>query len=217
LKITPDEAHKKLAFCRSLLYAFSDRSKWNESMNAAGKSFKSDAILKALANLGYQLGQGRTIELAIVGGAAGLLVHVLPGSVTTSDVDAICFRPPDGVEEILRAADLVADQQGIAKGWLNTEAGLFVNAMPPAWENRRVDIGTFGRLQVFAISRADLIAMKFYAHRERDLEHLAKIKITRDELAFTTTYLHTLVVRLPQEQSKINMALYILKNWTPTP
>ncbi len=77
-------------------------------------------------------------------------------------------------------------------------------------------MGAFGRLATYAIGRIDLIAMKFYAHREVDLEHLDKMKITRDELAFTESHLNELLERLPGDKSKIEMAIHILQNWNRT-
>ncbi len=80
-------------------------------MNSGGKNLNGATILLAMKELGRELGEGHSIEMVIVGGAAGLLGHILPGTITTSDVDAIHFRPPEDVEDVLRAAETVADKQ----------------------------------------------------------------------------------------------------------
>jgi nucleotide-binding universal stress UspA family protein len=176
--------------------------------------FQGEVIHQALAALGAELGAGHGIEILIVGGAAALLIGVLPPTITTGDVDAIHFRPPNDVEEVLIAAEAVADKQQLAKGWLSIDAGLYANAVPEDWESRRVDIGRFGRLQVYALGRLDLIATKFYAHREVDLEHLARMSVTLDERRFANDSLQKLYDILPDERGKIDMALHILGEWT---
>ncbi|MGN6370411.1 MAG: DUF6036 family nucleotidyltransferase [Phycisphaerae bacterium] len=177
------------------------------------KASANQAIRAALAALGSELGRGHPTELLIVGGAAGLLTGLLSGSVTTSDVDAVNFRPPKDVEEILSAAQLVAEHLGLSKGWLSIDAGLYFNAIPDDWEPRRVAIGSFGRLRVYAIGRLDFIAMKFFAHRTVDLEHLSRIVIQSHELAFAAQHLKKLPHKLPNDINKIEMALHILQNW----
>ena len=182
-------------------------------MNNSFKSLGTDAIHQALAALGAVLGPGNAIELLIVGGAAGLLTHLLPGSVTTSDVDAVHFRPPNEIETVLQAAQIVADKQGISRAWLNTDAGLYFNVIPPDWESRRADISLFGRLHVYAIGRLDLICMKFFAHRGIDLEHLARMKVEPEELLFAAHHLRALVEILPDDRNKIEMAIHIVESW----
>ncbi|HEY4329567.1 MAG TPA: DUF6036 family nucleotidyltransferase [Phycisphaerae bacterium] len=178
-------------------------------------SINDQLARSALAQLGIQLGEGNVIEILVIGGAAAHLQGLLPPSMTTSDVDAIHFRPPGTVDEVLEAADEAAAIGLLPKGWLNhDDAGLYAHALPAGWENRRVDIGKFGRLHVYALSRQDLIAMKFYAHREVDMEHLHAMHVTAAERRFTETYLHDLGRDLPDVRGKIELALHILGAWS---
>jgi hypothetical protein len=182
-------------------------------MSAIKGQLGGGAIQKTLAALGDELGPGHRIEIVVVGGAAGLLTGVLPSTITTADVDAIHFRPPGDVEAVLAASESVAEKLGVARGWLSVDAGIYSNALPEGWESRQVDIGRFGRLQVYALGRLDLIGTKFYAYRGGDLEHLAQMKVSPAERRFVGAYLRGLRTRLPSERSKIEMALRILREW----
>lgn len=155
------------------------------------------------------------MEISIVGGAAGLLSHQLPPSYTTGDVDTLYFRPPTEVEEVLRAAAVVARKLSLPANWLNTDAGLFVETLPDGWEQRRVEIGCFGPLRVYVIGRFDLIAMKFIAHRPVDREHLDLLNVTRAELKFVRAYLDSLVGRV--DIGRIDMARSYVNAWEKRP
>ncbi len=181
-------------------------------MNSNTGQFHGAVIRQALAALGDELRQGHAIEILVIGGAAGLLTRVLPPVITTSDVDTVNFRPPGDVEEVLHAAEIVSEKLQLARGWLSVDAGLYASAIPNGWETRRVRIGDFGRLLVYALGRLDLIAMKFYAHREVDLEHLNRMNVTADERLFSKDYLQKLYDKLPDERSKIDLALRILED-----
>lgn len=66
---------------------------------------------------------------------------------------------------------------------------------------------------MYAASRVDLIAMKFVAHREGDLEHLSLMKVTTDELSFVREYLDMLAERCPNEMGRIEMARQYVEAW----
>jgi hypothetical protein len=174
---------------------------------------RRDVIFNSIKGLGKLLGAGDAMEVTIIGGAAGLLIGALPKVVTTTDVDIIGLRPSKATDEVLTAANDLATKEGIARGWLSVEAGLFAQAMPEGWKKRRKEIGKFGRLAVYAISRRDFIAMKFYAHRTVDLSHLERLKITAGEKLHTKKFLQGLRKKLPQERSKVEKAQAILEVW----
>ena len=102
--------------------------------------------------------------------------------------------------------------------WLNDWGGLYAWTLPDDWESRRVFIGAYGRLRVYAVSRLDLIAMKFIAHRPGDLEHLDRMAVTREDLEFARTYLDSMADRYlpgrhPTEAGKIEMARQYVEAW----
>src|ERR1041385_9230536 len=145
-------------------------------------------ILQALGEVGREL--RADVSILVVGGGAGVLTRQLPEVWTTSDVDAVEFRPPNEIEEVLRAAAVVTRKLSLPANWLNSEAGLYLHDLPEDWETRRVFIGDFGRLHVWALGRLDLIATKFYAHRPIDRLHLTTMKVTTAELQFVRSYLN---------------------------
>lgn len=172
-------------------------------------------IREALRSLGTALRVTGSVEITIVGGAAGLLSHQLPAAYTTGDVDTLHFRPPAEVEEVLRAAAEVARKLSLPANWLNTDVGLFADTLPDGWEQRRVEIGRFGSLQVYVIGRLDLIAMKFIAHRPVDREHLDLLNVTKEELQFVREYLNSLMGRV--DVGRIEMARAYVEAWDVRP
>jgi hypothetical protein len=177
-------------------------------------TINGEAALSALRRVGAELGAGPEIEILVIGGAAAHLLGLLPPAMTTSDVDAVHFRPTTAVDEVLQAAVDAAEKLRLPRGWFNhDDAGPYANALPGGWDKRRVEVGLFGRLRVFALGRRDLIAMKFYAHRQVDIEHLAFLAITASERAFTRRYLRRLSADQPAEREKVAMALHVLAHW----
>jgi Nucleotidyltransferase of unknown function (DUF6036) len=175
---------------------------------------ESKTIRRALAALGKRLardGSVETLELLVVGGAAGLLSGELAGTNTTSDVDVLLVGDWDRIQD---AAASVGIEMNLPANWLNNDAGLYAESLPADWKTRRMDVGCFGALQVWAVGRKDLIAMKFYSHRPQDREHLAQMNVTPEEREFVNRYLDDLAYRTGWANAgKIEMSRQILKNW----
>lgn len=55
--------------------------------------------------------------------------------------------------------------------------------------------------------------MKFVAHRERDLEHLAHMHVKSEELIFVRSYLDALVLHHGDEIGRIDMARQYVDAW----
>ena len=70
---------------------------------------------------------------------------------------------------------------------------------------------------MYAASRLDLIAMKFIAHRERDLEHLAHMRPALEELDFVRGYLDSLARSQSGEMGRIDMARQYVDGWEVRP
>lgn len=174
-------------------------------------------IRTALAGLGERLRLDRGVEILLVGGAAGVLTGELPPAWTTADVDVIHCRLPQDRDALLAAAAEVARELSLPPSWLSEDVGLFAWTLPEDWETRRVRVGTFGRLRVYAAGRLDLIAMKFVAHRDIDLEHLTRMKVRAKELEFVRAYLDSLAPRVPGEAGRIAMARQYVDAWEVSP
>ena len=118
--------------------------------------------LMALDGLGRRVRSERDIELLVVGGAAGMLTRLLPATWTTGDIDTMhCFLPTDRDAVFDAAADM-CHELGLPADWLNDWSGLYRWTLPDDWASRRVLVGKFDRLHVYACGRSDFIAMKVH-------------------------------------------------------
>lgn len=170
-------------------------------------------IRGALAAMGEHLRVDHSAEMLIVGGAAGVLTGALPPWWITADVDVIHFRLAQDREAALVAAEEAARVLSLPPSWLSEDVGLYAWTLPDGWEERRVWVGSFGQLHVYAVSRFDLIAMKFIAHREGDLEHLAQMNVAPAELEFVRSYLDALAVEHADQIGRIEMARQYVEQW----
>lgn len=103
----------------------------------------------------------------------------------------VCI-PAAALPVVEAAADLVAAEFQLPPRWFNSDVQLRRDALPDEWEKRKVPVGIYGRLQVFALSRPDLIAMKVLAGRPQDLEDLRAIIVRLDDVEFVRAYLNAL-------------------------
>jgi len=177
----------------------------------------SSVLLRtALARVGALLTGDNDIEILVVGGAAGLLTGVLPPSRTTMDCDVMVYLPANAWHAVEEASHRVGRELGLSTSWLNGVAQLRIDSLPERWQERRVHVGDFDSLRVYAISRLDLIAMKFLAHRAQDLEDLQSLRAIQAEIQFARVFVNGLRgSRTPRQE--IDEALEILDEWMVTP
>ncbi len=65
------------------------------------------------------------------------------------------YVPPEAMVAVEVAAQEIAVQLGLSPDWLNSNVQLRLDALPDDWMWRRVLIGHWGRLRIFAASRVD--------------------------------------------------------------
>ena len=170
----------------------------------AGGDIKSN-----LARLGEVFSFPEEVELLLIGGAAGILTEQLTPSRTTGDCDVIRYLPEHAEKAVLEASRKVASQRGLPDDWLNSKATQ-LDILPDGWHTRRVLVGCFGQLRVFALSRRDLLATKFYAGHPRDAEDIAAMNPTKRELSLVRTYLTML--QIPSRQANLDQVNSALKH-----
>jgi hypothetical protein len=130
----------------------------------------------------------RPVTLIVGGGTAMMLAYQLP--VRTTDVDAY---PRDGNLEELRGAILeVARQQGLAKDWINPWFETFAYVLPADYGARLRPIFQGARLEVVALGVEDLLVMKCFAGREKDVSHARALLRRRPDLALVERRLQEL-------------------------
>jgi len=153
----------------------------------------TSTVEKALAALGRRFSYHTDVDVLLVGGAAGMLTGVLPASRITADCDVMAYAPESAMTAVEHAAAEVAAELGLASNWFNSDVQIRRDALPEDWRTRRVMVGTWGSLRVFAASRIDLMAMKVLAGRPQDLEDVRSMRPRSEDLDFVRRYLDRLL------------------------
>lgn len=161
------------------------------------RALNQHLVLEAIRKTGgYLAGLGITdpIQIIIAGGVAGLLGQYLDQSRTTGDCDVLNDVDDQTWGQLQIAVAKVATELDLPSGWLNRESRIYQNCFALGWEDRAVEVGRFGPLDVRIISRKDLIASKVVSAttRQYDLEDLKAINPTTEELHFTSDHLDRL-------------------------
>lgn len=160
-----------------------------------------DDFLRAFDALGTRL---RTpSEIVVAGGSALVLLGIVNRS--TADADAVASRPK--LSTFARDVAEVADELDLAPTWLNDGVRAYGDLLPADFASRTALLGTFGQLTVRILGRVDLIIMKIAAGRPRDLDDLAVLAPTADELAFVARQLPRINAVSPRDA--LRMQLYL--------
>lgn len=146
-------------------------------------------VERAMRRLGEALAADVDIELLLVGGAAGMLTGLLARDRVTTDCDVMVVVPAEASIRLELAAATVGAELGLSPSWLNREVQIRIDALPDGWRERRVSVGTFGPVRVYAASRPDLIAMKILAGRDQDIEDVLAMRLRSDDVEFVLRYL----------------------------
>jgi hypothetical protein len=146
-------------------------------------------IKTALNLLNFYLNKtSNSRSFTICGGASLFLQGII--TRTTRDIDIV----GEEIDSVLsEAAILVAKDLGLKPKWLNTEPKSLARDMRSGWEGRIFLIYQDTNLQIFSISREDMIFAKFYAYcdRQKDIEDIISLRATPSEIneAFELTKL----------------------------
>lgn len=110
----------------------------------------------------------RPVRLIVGGGGAMLLAHHFP--LTTHDIDAV---PTMGMtlSELKTPIEAVAAELSLAPDWLNPFYSSFAHVLPSEYGSRLIDICQLKWLRVSALSKEDLLIMKCFAARQKDVVH----------------------------------------------
>lgn len=141
----------------------------------AEKTLTSELMLKALKELDQILVQPLTLILG--GGGAMILAHGYP--FATTDIDAL----PKEIEfhELSQYVEKVAISLNLPGDWLNPHFSSFTYVLPASFQQRLIEVFRGPSLNVQALGKEDMLIMKCFAHRQKDLSHArALIKLKAD-------------------------------------
>jgi len=107
------------------------------------------------------------LQLIMGGGGAMILAHGFPRG--TTDIDAI----PRGMSlEVLDPLiKQIALEQQLPTDWLNPWFATFSHTLPPDYGSRLISVFKGRRIEVQALGREDMLIMKCFAHRQKDVGH----------------------------------------------
>jgi hypothetical protein len=145
--------------------------------------------------------------LLVLGGSAALIL----GDTLqrpTDDGDVVASEP--GFNQLQRLIRDVAEAQHLPPGWLNESIQSFTYILPPDYSTRLVTLPPFGRLHVSLLSRRDVLLMKVYGMRPRDIEDIRALVPTTDELAFVAAEITRIA---PKEPGKAQDMRDFLDEW----
>lgn len=129
------------------------------------------------------------VTLIVGGGTAMLLAHGIP--VRTTDVDAY----PTGAtfEAMDPAIKQVARELGLPADWINPHFATFAHVLPSDYGSRLKSVFSGERLSVQALGAEDLLVMKCFAGRAKDVGHAKALLRRRPDLSIVEDRLQALL------------------------
>ena len=148
-----------------------------------------EALRGAFAELDAEI--ERPASLIVGGGTAMMLAYGVP--VRTADVDAYPRDVP--FDEIVPAIRAVARRRGLAPDWINPHYETFAHVLPADYGSRLRPVFAGAKLRVDALGVEDLLVMKCFAGREKDIGHARALLRRRPDLGIVERRLQELSER----------------------
>ncbi len=133
----------------------------------AHRALDHDLMLEAFRELDTRLPS--PTRLVIGGGAAMVLAFDHP--LATQDVDAFTARGGLTIAELDEAAKQTARDLDIEPDWLNPHFETYTHVLPADYATRLRNVFRGERLTVDSLGPEDLLVMKCFAGRDKDLPH----------------------------------------------
>jgi len=155
------------------------------------RSLDKSLMLRALAALDAEL--AAEVTLVVGGGAAMVLAYDHP--LATQDVDAFAARGGLDMSDLWAAAHRVARSLGIAPDWLNEHFVTYTTVLPADYARRLRTVYEGGWLLVRALGPEDILVMKCFAGRDKDIGHARRLVRVCEDLDLVDAHLADLVAR----------------------
>ena len=131
------------------------------------------------------------VTLVVGGGTAMMLAHGLP--VRTTDVDAYPLR--GRLDDIAPLVREVGRAVGLSQDWLNPYYETFAHVLPADYGARLKPVFAGERLRVMALGVEDLLLMKCFAGREKDVGHARALLRRSPDLGIVERRIEELLAR----------------------
>ena len=133
-------------------------------------TINKEMMLRALASLDQKLNS--PVRMIMGGGGAMVLAHGFP--IGTYDIDAVPIQT--NFADLDLAVKAVARELSISPDWLNPYFSTFVHTLPSDYASRLIRVYEGKSLAVDALGRQEMLIMKLFAGRQKDVAH-AKLLI----------------------------------------
>jgi len=130
-------------------------------------------------------------RLIIGGGAAMVLAYKHP--LATQDIDAFAAKGGLRIADLDGAAKRIAKKLDIEPDWLNSHFDTFTFVLPVDYASRLRRVFDGRHLAVDALGPEDLLIMKCFAGRDKDLPHARKLLRLASDLTIVDRQLARLV------------------------
>ena len=156
---------------------------------AGGDPLTEKKLLKAFRSLDAAL--PAPVTLIVGGGTALMLAYHVP--VRTTDVDAYPRSgSPDDLDSYIKA---VARREQLPADWINPHFATFAHVLPQDYGSRLRGIYAGERLTVEALGPEDLLVMKCFAGRAKDVGHARALLKLKPDLQLVEARLQELIDR----------------------
>lgn len=155
-------------------------------------------MLEALTRLDAAI--DASVTLIVGGGAAMVLAYDHP--LATQDIDAFAQRGGLSMSDLDGAAHRVAKELDIEPDWLNEHFVTYTTVLPDDYASRLRTVYEGERLTVRALGPEDVLVMKCFAGRDKDIGHARRLLRECDDLDLVDAHLAALVERrVPKARS----------------
>lgn len=109
----------------------------------------------------------KPLTLILGGGGCMIMAHGYP--LSTTDVDALPLQT--SFDEIDGIVKKLAIELSLPGDWLNPYFSTFTHVLPASYRDRLALVFSGEKLKVQALGKDDMLIMKCFAHRPKDLGH----------------------------------------------
>lgn len=174
----------------------------------------ADTMKEALKALDKRL--EKPLSLVIAGGAAMVLGYGFP--LATHDIDAVPFQSELSIADVDALAKEVAlsFKTKIPADWINPYYESFSYVLPKDYGSRLKLIYKGKSLSAYALGVEDLLILKVFARRDKDIPHIRFLLKQHPNLDVVESHIHALCDKhIPKAQAALDFLDEILADVAP--